>query len=320
MNLPTPDDVAAAADRIRGVAHRTPVMTSTRLNELLGVEVFLKCENFQRMGAFKFRGAYNALSQFDQTQRESGVVAFSSGNHAQAIALSARILGIRATIVMPTDAPVIKRQATEGYGARVVTYDRAAEDREAIGLALAENEGATLIPPFNHPDIVAGQGTAALELFQDVADLDSVLAPMGGGGLVTGTCLAAQSAAPVTQVFGVEPAAGDDAKRSLDAGRIIQIPTPSTIADGAQTQAMGEVTFALAKQYIAGIETATDDELVTQMAYLASTLKIMVEPTGCLGLAALARKPEAYGKRIGIILSGGNVDMARFVELVGQTA
>lgn len=320
VNLPTPDDVLAAAERLDGIAHRTPVLTSTRLNDLLGVEVFLKCENFQRMGAFKFRGAYNTLAQLDDAQREAGVVAFSSGNHAQAVALSARLLGMPATIVMPTDAPAIKRAATEGYGASVVTYDRQTQDRELIGMTLAQQEGAVLVPPFNHPHIVAGQGTAALELFQEVPELDSLVAPMGGGGLVTGSALAARAVSPHTRVVGVEPAAGDDGKQSLEQGKIVQIATPQTIADGAQTQALGEVTFALAQEHLAGVTTATDEELVAQMAYLASTLKIVVEPTGCLGLAAVAREPEAYGPRVGVVISGGNVDLTRFAELVRATA
>lgn len=316
--LPTPDDVRAAADRLAGVAHRTPVLTSTRLNELLGVEVFLKCENFQRMGAFKFRGAYNTLVQLDETQRASGVVAFSSGNHAQAVALAARLLGIPATILMPTDAPQMKLEATKGYGATVVTYDRHLEDREVIGRALAQERNATLVPPFDHPDIVAGQGTAALELFEEVPDLDALLMPMGGGGLVTGSALAAQAVSPSTRVFGVEPEAGDDGRRSLAEGHIVRIDTPRTIADGAQTQAMGEVTFALAQHLLAGVETAIDDELVTQMGLLASSLKIVAEPTGCLGLAALAREPQAYGRRVGVVISGGNVDLQRFAELVAE--
>lgn len=317
MILPTPDDVLAAADRIAGVAHRTPVLTSTRLNEQLGVEVFLKCENFQRMGAFKFRGAYNTLVQLDEEQRAAGVVAFSSGNHAQAVALSARLLGVPATILMPTDAPQMKLDATRGYGARVVTYDRHLEDREVIGRALAEEHGATLVPPFNHPHIVAGQGTAALELFTDVPDLDALLTPMGGGGLVTGSALAAQALSPRTKVFGVEPEAGDDGRRSLAEGRIIRIDTPHTIADGAQTQSMGEVTFELAQQLLDGIVTAGDDELVEQMRTLAGTLKVVAEPTGCLGLAALARDPQAYGHRVGVVISGGNIDLSRYAELLG---
>lgn len=316
MHLPTADDVHAAAGRLAGVAHRTPVLTSTRLNELLGVEVFLKCENFQRMGAFKFRGAYNALVQLDEARRAAGVVAFSSGNHAQAVALSARILGIPATILMPTDAPQTKLEATREYGATVVTYDRHLEDREVIGRALAQERGATLVPPFDHPDIVAGQGTAALELFEEVPALDSLLAPMGGGGLVGGSALAAQAVSPTTRVFGVEPQTGDDGRRSLEQGRIVRIDTPATLADGAQTQAMSEITFALAQRYLAGIVTATDEELVAQLRRLAGMVKIVVEPTGCLGLAALSREPRAYGDRVGVIISGGNLDLRRYAELL----
>ena len=321
MRLPIPDDVLAAAERLDGVAHRTPVLTSTRLDEALGLQVFLKCESFQRMGAFKFRGAYNALVQLTPEQRGAGVVAYSSGNHAQAVALAARLLGMPATIVMPTDAPQIKHEATLGYGAEVVQYDRHTESREEIGRAIAAERGAVVVPPFDHPDIVAGQGTAALELLQDVGPLDALVAPMGGGGLVTGSALAARLLAPDAQIFGVEPAAGDDARRSLEAGEIVRIDTPRTIADGAQTQALGEVTFALARQLLTAVWTATDDQLVASMRTLASTLKIVAEPTAALGLAGLTEhRDELAGRRVGVIVSGGNVDLGRFAELVGGAA
>ena len=321
MRLPIPDDVLAAAERLDGVAHRTPVLTSTRLDEALGLQVFLKCESFQRMGAFKFRGAYNTLVQLTSEQRRAGVVAYSSGNHAQAVALAARLLDTPATIVMPTDAPRIKHEATLGYGAEVVQYDRHTESREEIGRAIAAERGAVVVPPFDHPDIVAGQGTAALELLQDVGPLDALVAPMGGGGLVTGSALAARLLAPDAQIFGVEPAAGDDARRSLEAGEIVRIDTPRTIADGAQTQALGEVTFALARQLLTAVWTATDDQLVASMRTLASTLKIVAEPTAALGLAGLTEhRDELAGRRVGVIVSGGNVDLGRFAELVGGAA
>lgn len=321
MRLPIPDDVLAAAERLDGVAHRTPVLTSTRLDEALGLQVFLKCESFQRMGAFKFRGAYNTLVQLTPEQRRAGVVAYSSGNHAQAVALAARLLGMPATIVMPTDAPRIKHEATLGYGSEVVQYDRHTESREEIGRAIAAERGAVVVPPFDHPDIVAGQGTAALELLQDVGPLDALVAPMGGGGLVTGSALAARLLAPDAQIFGVEPAAGDDARRSLEAGEIVRIDTPRTIADGAQTQALGEVTFALARQLLTAVWTATDDQLVASMRTLASTLKIVAEPTAALGLAGLTEhRDELAGRRVGVIVSGGNVDLGRFAELVGGAA
>ncbi|WP_028709129.1 threo-3-hydroxy-L-aspartate ammonia-lyase [Propionicicella superfundia] len=318
---PTFADVAAAAERLAGVAHRTPVLTSSRIDAGLGCRVFFKAESLQRVGAFKFRGAYNAISRLDPGQRARGVVAYSSGNHAQAIALAARLLGVPATIVMPTDAPGIKRRATEGYGARVVGYDRYAEDREQIGADLAARDGLALIPPYDHPDIIAGQGTAALELITEVPDLDAVLTPLGGGGLLSGTLLALGERRPRARVYGVEPAAGDDGLRSLRAGRIVHIDPPRTIADGAQTQHLGTLTFPIISERVTDILTASDDELVSAMALLAATMKIVVEPTGVLGFAALAREAASFrGQRVGIVLSGGNVDIARFAGLLGRAA
>jgi threonine dehydratase len=315
---PTPDDVLAAARRIAGVAHRTPVMTSSRIDAESGCRVFFKCENLQRVGAFKFRGAYNALSRFGPEQRRRGVVAYSSGNHAQAVALAARLLGIPATIVMPHDAPAVKREATLGYGATVVGYDRFTEDRDAIGRALADREGLTLIPPYDHPDIIAGQGTAALELFEQAGPLDVLIAPLGGGGLLSGTLLATRALGSDARVYGVEPAAGDDGLRSVRAGRVVRIPTPATIADGAQTQFLGALTFPIIAGQVADIWTATDDELVAAMAWIAGTMKLVVEPTGCLGPAGLRARAERFGGcRVGIVLSGGNVDPTRFAALIG---
>lgn len=317
MNLPTPADVDAAAERLRGVVHRTPVLTSTRLDEQVGRSVFLKCENFQRMGAFKFRGAYLALSRLSPAQRRAGVVAYSSGNHAQAIALAGRLLEVPTTIVMPSDAPRIKMDATRGYGAEVVTYDRLSEDREAIGAELADERGLALIPPYNHADVIAGQGTATLELLEQVGRIDTLLAPMGGGGLVGGAALAMAGHAPGGLTYGVEPEAGDDARRSLESGRIVHIDTPDTIADGARTQHLGDLTFALARQRLAGILTVSDAEVVAAMRLLAASFKIVVEPTAALGLAAvLFHGEQVPGERIGVIVSGGNVDLARFAELV----
>ncbi len=314
---PTYADVLDAAARIEGIAHRTPVMTSTRIDAALGCQVFFKCENLQRVGAFKFRGAYNAISRLDDAQRARGVVAYSSGNHAQAMALAARLLDVPATIVMPSDAPAIKRAATEGYGARVVVYDRYGEDREEIGAYLAEREGLALIPPHDHPDIIAGQGTAALELLSDVGDLDAVFVPLGGGGLLAGTLLAAGEVCPSAKVYGVEPEAGNDGQQSLRTGRIVTIDTPRTIADGAQTLHLGALTFPIIAEHVTDIVTAADDELVTAMSTLAATMKLVVEPTGTLGLAALTREAESFaGQRVGVILSGGNVDLARFSQLV----
>lgn len=310
-------DVQDAARRLDGVAHRTPVVTSSRLNHELGIELHLKCENLQRMGAFKFRGAYNTLSRLDDAARSAGVVAFSSGNHAQAVALAARLLGIPATIVMPIDAPQTKLAATKGYGAQVVTYDRQTEDREAIAHELADRDGRTVIPPFDHPQIAAGQGTAALELLQDVPDLDVVVAPLGGGGLLSGTAVATRGTRPEARVFGAEPATGDDGKQSFDAGRIITIPVPATLADGAQTTALGHVTFPIIRELVADIVRVTDAELVASMRSLAQTCKLVVEPTGALGHAAAARlAPSMPGAKVGVIISGGNVDLDRYARLL----
>ena len=319
QDLPSYDDVAAAAGRIATAAHRTPVFTSGTADAELGARLFFKCENFQRMGAFKFRGAFNALSRFDAVQRKAGVVAFSSGNHAQAIALAARILGMPATIVMPHDAPAAKVAATQGYGGEVVVYDRYREDREAIGKRLAEQRGLTLIPPFDHPDVIAGQGTAAKELLEETGALDALFVCMGGGGLISGSALAARALAPACKVYGVEPEAGNDGQQSFRSGRIVHIDTPQTIADGAQTQALGRITFEIIRRDVDNVFTASDAELVECMRFFASRMKMIVEPTGCLGYAAARRmKAELKGKRVGVIISGGNVDMARFAALVGD--
>ncbi|KVX52131.1 threo-3-hydroxy-L-aspartate ammonia-lyase [Burkholderia cepacia] len=319
--LPTYDDVAAAAARLEGHAHRTPVMTSRTIDEALGAQVFFKCENLQRMGAFKFRGAFNALSRFDAEQRRNGVVAFSSGNHAQAIALSARILGIPATIVMPQDAPAAKIAATRGYGGKVVTYDRYTEDREQIGRDLAARHGLTLIPPYDHPDVIAGQGTAAKELFDEVGPLDAVFTPLGGGGLLSGTALATRALSPHATLYGVEPEAGNDGQQSFRSGTIVHIDTPRTIADGAQTQHLGNLTFPIIRRDVDDILTATDAELVDCMRFFATRMKIVVEPTGCLSFAAVRRMKDALqGKRVGVVISGGNVDLENFCTLVSASA
>jgi threo-3-hydroxy-L-aspartate ammonia-lyase len=315
--LPTPsfEDVAAAAHRIEGHAHRTPVLRSRTADAELGAEVFFKCENFQRMGAFKFRGAFNALSCFDARQRQAGVVAFSSGNHAQAIALSARILGMPATIVMPRDAPAAKIAATRGYGGDVLLYDRYSEDREAIGARLAAEKGMTLIPPYDHPHVIAGQGTAAKELIEEAGPLDALFVCLGGGGLLSGSALSARALSPHAKIYGVEPEAGNDGQRSLRSGAIVHIETPQTIADGAQTQALGKITFEIIRREVDDIFTASDAELVEAMRFFATRMKMVVEPTGCLGFAA-ARRQALKGQRVGVIVSGGNVDMARFCELL----
>jgi threo-3-hydroxy-L-aspartate ammonia-lyase len=314
--LPTYDDVAAAAMRLAGHAHRTPVLTSRTIDDELDASVYFKCENFQRMGAFKFRGAFNALSCFDAAQRRAGVVAFSSGNHAQAIALSARLLGMPATIVMPRDAPAAKVAATRGYGGEVVLYDRYTDDREAIGRRLAEQRGMTLIPPYDHPHVIAGQGTAAKELFDEIGPLDALFVCLGGGGLLSGTALATRRLSPSTRLYGVEPEAGNDGQRSFRTGAIVHIETPQTIADGAQTQHLGELTFEIIRRDVNDILTATDAELVEAMRFFATRMKMIVEPTGCLGFAAARRLGRSLaGQRIGILVSGGNVDLERFCAL-----
>ncbi|SDC11504.1 threonine dehydratase [Massilia sp. PDC64] len=311
-SLPTYDDVVQAAGRIAGVANRTPVLTSRTVDEAFGAQVFFKCENMQRMGAFKFRGAYNALMKFSPEQRRAGVVAFSSGNHAQAIALSAKLLGIPATIVMPQDAPAAKVAATRGYGGNVVMYDRYTEDREQIGRDLAQKHGLTLIPPYDHPDVIAGQGTAAKELFEEVGPLDAFFVCLGGGGLLSGSALATRALAPSCRLYGVEPEAGNDGQQSFRSGAIVHIDTPQTIADGAQTQHLGNITFPIIRRDVDDILTATDDELVQCMRFFAERMKIVVEPTGCLGFAAARRmKDELRGKKVGILVSGGNIDLAK---------
>jgi threonine dehydratase len=318
LTLPTYDDVAAAAGRIAGQAHRTPVFSSRTVDAELGARVFFKCENFQRMGAFKFRGAYNALARFDSRQRRAGVVAFSSGNHAQAISLAATLIGMPAVIVMPHDAPAAKVAATRGYGGEVVVYDRYREDREAIGRRLAEERGMTLIPPYDHPDVIAGQGTAAKELIEDAGTLDSLFVCLGGGGLLAGSALAARALAPDCKVYGVEPEAGNDGQQSFRSGAIVHIETPRTIADGAQTLHLGEHTFPIIRREVADIFTASDAELIEAMRFFAERMKMVVEPTGTLGFAAARRMaPELSGQRVGVIISGGTVDIRRYAELLG---
>lgn len=303
------DDVTAAARLLAGKAHRTPVLTSRMVDARTGARVYFKCENLQRGGAFKFRGAFNALSNLAPAQRNRGVVAYSSGNHAQAVALAARDLGIPAVIVMPRDAPAVKAEATRGYGAEVVLYDRHTESREAISSALAKERGLTVIPPFNHPHIVAGQGTAAKELVDETGPLDCLLVPCGGGGLLSGSAIAANHLSPGVRVIGVEPAAGDDVTRSFRTGTIQSVHNPDTIADGARTSAPGDVTFPLIRHHVHDMLTVTDDELLRAMFWMWERMKIVVEPTGALGIAALFEgRLEARGRRVGVILSGGNAD------------
>jgi threonine dehydratase len=302
-------DIAAAHERIKPQARRTPVMTSRQVDELTGANVFFKCENLQRMGAFKFRGAFNALSQLSVEDKRCGVLAFSSGNHAQAVALAGKLLGIPATIVMPEDAPKVKLEATRGYGGEVVTYPKGV-NREELAARLVKERDLVLIPPFDHPHIVAGQGTAAKELIEDAGALDVLLVPCGGGGLISGCAIAARHLSPRCRVIGVEPAAGDDATRSFREKRLIKIEVPDTIADGARTTSLGEITFPLVMDYVSDMLTVTDEELLRAMFWLWERMKIVVEPTGALAAcAALEKKIPLRGLKVGIVLSGGNVDL-----------
>ncbi|GAA2237132.1 threo-3-hydroxy-L-aspartate ammonia-lyase [Streptomyces nogalater] len=311
-------DVREAAARLKGVAHRTPVLTSRTLNSLVGAEVFIKAENFQRIGAFKFRGAYNAIAQLPPEQLAKGIAAYSSGNHAQAAALAARELGTRAVILMPEDAPRSKREATAGYGAEVVTYDRYTEDRTALGHALAEERGLALIPPYDHPHVMAGQGTAALELLEETGPLDALVVPVGGGGLIAGCATAATALHPGIRVVGVEPEAGDDTRRSLAAGARVTVPVPRTIADGQALPTPGELTFPVNQRLVDSIALVGDDEIVTAMRFAFERLKIVLEPSGATALAALlAGHVDRLPRRIGVIASGGNIDAGRFTALVG---
>jgi threonine dehydratase len=311
VELPTFADVESAALQIDGVAHRTPVATSRTVDARTGAQVFFKCENFQRGGAFKFRGAYNALSRLSDDQRRRGVVTFSSGNHAQAVALAGQVLGIPRVIVMPRDAPAVKRTATEDYGGEVVLYDREREDREAIGRRLADERGLTLIPPYDHPHVIAGQGTAARELIEDAGRLDLLLVPCGGGGLLSGSALSAAALSPGCRVVGVEPTAGDDANRSFHTKTLQTVTNPKSVADGALTPSLGTLTFHLVLAHVSGMTTVDDIPLLRTMFFLWERLKLVVEPTGALAAAALLeRRIDARGHRVGVILSGGNVDLS----------
>jgi threonine dehydratase len=311
-------EVEKAAARIKDFAHRTPVLTSRTADGIARAQLYFKCENFQRIGAFKFRGAYNALSKFSDEQRRAGVVTFSSGNHAQAIALSASLLGMDAAIIMPKDAPALKVAATKGYGAEVILYDRYTEDREAIGRRLAQERGMTLIPPYDHPDVICGQGTAAMELIEEVGQLDVLLVCLGGGGLLAGSALAAAAMSPDCRIIGVEPEAGNDGQQSLRSGAIVHIGVPDTIADGAMVTHIGNHNFEVIRREVDDIVTVTDAQLVETMKFFAERMKMIVEPTGCLGAAAaLHGAVPVEGKKVGILISGGNVDLARFAKLVG---
>ena len=317
LRLPADADVDAAAARLDGIAHRTPVMTSRTMDEATGGRLFFKCENLQRTGSFKFRGAYNAIACLDAAQRRAGVLTYSSGNHGQAIALAARLLGARATIVMPHDAPATKRAATESYGGEVVTYDRYAEDREEIAATLERQRGMTLIPPYDHPDVIAGQGTATKELLEDTGSLDLLVVCLGGGGLLAGAALAAARHGPGCRVVGVEPDAGNDGQRSLKAGEIVHIAPPRTLADGAATTHLGAHTFPIIRRHVADIVTVSDAQLTTQVRMFAERMKLVAEPTGCLAAAAVLHGIiGVQGLRTGIVISGGNIDPPHLAALL----
>lgn len=315
-------DVRAAAERLRGVAHRTPVVTSRSLDERVGARVFLKCENLQRMGAFKFRGAYNRIALLSPAERARGVVAYSSGNHAQGVALAAKLLGVHATVVMPSDAPESKKAAARGYGAEIVEYERARSHRETIAQSIADERGATLVPPFDDPRVIAGAGTAALEMLEDAGELDAIVTPVGGGGLMGGSAIAAHGADSRIRIYGVEPESGDDFRRSLERGEIVRIEVPRTIADGLQTQAPSALTLAIAREHEACVVTVGDDDLCDAMRFAFERLKLVIEPSGAAGLAALLSGTISLpGKRVGVIVSGGNVDAPRYARyLIGPQA
>lgn len=316
----TLQDVRAAAAVLDGVAHRTPVLTSATLDELTGARVHCKAEQLQRTGSFKFRGAFHAVSRLSEAERLRGVAAFSSGNHAQAVALAARLHGAAAVILMPSDAPIVKVNATRGYGAEVVTYDRYTEDRAALATALAADRGVTLIPPFDHPHVMAGQGTVALELLETVGNLDLLVVCVGGGGLIAGCATVAKALHPQLRVVGVEPEAGDDTKRSLEAGERVEVDVPRTIADGQQNTAPGVLTFPINERLVDDIALVSDAEIVAAMRFAFERLKIVTEPSGASALAALlAGTVDACGLRVGVTISGGNVDAERFAGLLAGT-
>ncbi len=316
-SLPTYADVEAAALRIKGVAHHTPVLTSATANRRTEASLVFKAENLQRMGAFKFRGGYNAIAALSPEQKRAGVVTYSSGNHAQAIALAGKLLGVPTTIIMPEDAPVAKVEATQAYGGEIVRYDRYSQDRLAIGGRLAAERGLTVIPPYDHPHVIAGQGTATKELIEDAGPLDILLVCLGGGGLLAGAALAAKALNPGCRVFGVEPEAGNDGQQSFRSGKIVKIAVPKTIADGAQTAFLGDLTFPIIQALVEDIVTVSDAALIDAMRFFAERMKLVVEPTGCLAAAAaFTGAVPVAGKRVGVILSGGNVDLASFARFI----
>lgn len=320
-SLPTYADVEAAAERLKGVAHHTPAMSSATANRRTGASLVFKPENLQRMGAFKFRGGYNAIASLSPAQKKAGVVTFSSGNHAQAIAYAGQLLGVPTTIIMPNDAPAAKVAATAGYGGEIIRYDRYTEDRLAIGDRLAAERGLTVIPPYDHAHVIAGQGTATKELIEDAGPFDILIVPLGGGGLLAGACLAAKALNPACRIFGVEPEAGNDGQQSLRKGEIVKIGVPKTIADGAQTAFLGNLTFPIIQRDVEDIVTVSDAALVDAMRFFAERMKLVVEPTGCLAAAAaFTGAVPVEGRRVGVVLSGGNVDLASFARFIAPAA
>lgn len=314
-------DVVAASERLQGHAHRTPVLNSSYVDRVTGAQVFFKCENLQRTGAFKFRGAFNAVARLSVPDRARGVLSYSSGNHAQALALAASLHHTKAVIVMPQDAPQIKVIATKNSGAEIVPYDRRTEQREDIALRIGKDRHLTLIPPFDHPDVMAGQGTACKELLEEVGPLDYLFVPVGGGGLLAGCAVAAAALSPGCKVIGVEPEAGNDAQQSFRLGKLVDIEMPMTIADGAQTTRMGELTFPIMQRYVHGMACVSDAQIVWSMQILAEQMKLIVEPTGCLGAAALLQcTSQTRDARVGVILSGGNIDLSTFGRLAACIA
>ncbi|MBN1563597.1 MAG: threo-3-hydroxy-L-aspartate ammonia-lyase [Anaerolineae bacterium] len=310
--------VQAAYERLKDVAHRTPIHTSRTLNEQVGAEVFLKCENFQRIGAFKFRGAYNAISQLSEAERARGVITYSSGNHAQATALVCQLFDIQAHIVMPDNAPATKRAATEGYGAHIIAYNPATGDRKQIAEELVAQHGYTIIPPYDHLAVVAGQGTAALELLQDVEKLDMLLVPCGGGGLLSGSAIAVKGMYPACQVIGIEPELADDATRSFRTGVLHTVTNPPTIADGTRTPFLGDLTFPLVREYVDDMQTVSEQAIIDAVKFLFYRTKLVIEPSGALGVAALLSGAVQASGRVGVILSGGNIDAATMTHILGS--
>ncbi len=313
------DKILAAKERLQGYANKTPVMTSRTLNQMLGASVYFKCENFQRIGAFKFRGAFNSISQLSAPEKARGVITYSSGNHAQAVALVGRMLNIRTIIVMPQNAPATKRAATAEYGATIIDYDPEATTREELAQGLIEKNGYTLIPPFDHEQVVAGQGTAALELLEEVGSLDMLLVPCGGGGLLSGSAIAAKGASPGCRVIGIEPQVADDAARSFHTKILHTIKNPPTIADGTRTASLGKITFPLVLEYVDDMRTVTEKAIIEAVQFLFYRMKLVVEPSGALGLAALLSRVVASTSRVGVILSGGNVDAATMQMILSSS-